>query len=260
MDTKKIMLICFLISCSIVLLTLSPACAEDSSSVFFDIKPNLIKIGTFYNGTTVKVKGRIPRGSDAVLRLSGHYTHISLKKKGKIAGLLWMNTGDITIGNVPEVFLIISSSEMKQKMDDPALNLGYKYLEKMMTLEPEGEDKGFIFKEFVKLLEQTGTYGIFTNNLNYTTEQDGSRSFEATIPIPPKMKQGLYKVELFAVKNSQVIGKKEKNLNLEQVGFPALVSKMAFDHSLIYGAGAVIIAIFAGLLMGILFKGKGGAH
>ncbi len=230
-----------------------------ASEIKFDITPNYIKIGAFYNGTTVKAKGTIPAGADAVLRVSGHYGHIALKKKGKIGGLLWMNVGDVTLKNMPEVFLVVSSSNMKDKIDSPALNLGYKYLEKMMDIEPENEDKTFIFKEFVKLLEKSGTYGIFTNNLTYT-DKNNLREFHADIPIPPKMKQGTYKVELFVVKDNKIIGGSERELTLKQVGFPALVSKLAFDYPLIYGIGAVIIAIFAGLVMGILFKGKGGAH
>ncbi len=259
MDVRKHSLLYISVS-FIFLFIISSAYAQQTSDISFKLVPNLIKIGTFYNGTTVEVTGKIPAGCKAVLRLSGHYTHINLKKKGKIGGLLWMNIGDVTIGNVPEVFLVISSSDMENKIDDPALNLGYKFLEKMMTLEPEGEDKGFIFKEFVKLLEESGTYGIYPNNLNYVGDKEGFREFKAIIPIPPKMKQGSYKVELFAIKDLKIVGKDEQDLNLKQVGFPALVSKLAFDYSLIYGIGAVVIAIFAGLLMGILFKGKGGAH
>ena len=224
-----------------------------------ELKPNHINIGTFYNGTTVTAKGKIPVGAEVVLRISGHYTELHLKKKGKIAGLLWMNIGDVTVGNVPEVFMVVCSQNMKDRIDDPGLNLGYKYLEKMMTIEPEYEDKGFIFKEFVKLQEKSGTYGIFSGNVRYTGESSGFRTFEATIPVPPKMKQGEYKVEAFAVRGNEIIESSAEELILKQVGFPALVSKLAFNYSLLYGIGAVIIAIFAGLLMGILFKG-GGSH
>lgn len=223
------------------------------------LNPSHIEIGTFYNGTTVIAKGKVPAGTEVILRISGHYTELHLKKKGKIGGLLWMNIGDVTVANVPEVFMVVCSKGMKDRIDDPELNLGYRYLEKMMTIEPKGEDKGFIFREFVKLQEQSGTYGIFSGNVNYTGEAEGLRTFEATIPIPAKMKQGEYKVEAFAVKGGEIIGSSARELALKQVGFPALVSKLAFDYSLIYGIGAVIIAIFAGLLMGILFKG-GGSH
>jgi ABC-type dipeptide/oligopeptide/nickel transport system permease subunit len=35
---------------------------------------------------------------------------------------------------------------------------------------------------------------------------------------------------------------------------------MAFEHSLLYGIMAVVIAVFAGLFMGVIFKDRGGAH
>ncbi len=230
------------------------------ASLSFEMRPNHIEISTFYNGTTVIAKGKVPYGTEAVLRISGHYTELHLKKKGKVAGLLWMNIGDVTIDNVPEAFMVVCSDNMSKKIDDPGLNLGYKYLEKMMTLEPKDEDKGFIFREFVKLQEKSGTYGIFGGKLKYTEKSNGIREFEATIPVPPKIKQGDYKVEAFAVKNDKILASSDRKLTLKQGGFPELVSRLAFNYSLIYGIGAVVIAIFAGLLMGVLFKGKGGAH
>ncbi len=223
------------------------------------LDPDHIEIGTFYNGTTITAKGKIPTGSQVVLRITGHYTKLHLKKKGKIGGLLWMNIGDVTVGNVPEVFVLVCSKNMKDRIDDPELNLGYRFLEKMMTIEPEGEDKEFIFKEFVKLQEKSRTYGIFYDNVKYTGKADGFRTFEAVIPIPPKMKQGEYRVEAFAIKDNTILASSSEAIQLKQVGFPALISKLAFGYPLLYGIGAVMIAIFAGLLMGILFKG-GGSH
>ncbi len=249
----------FLVFLSLSVFLISNWAFASQENLKLELNPSHINIGTFYNGTKVIAKGKIPAGTEVVLRISGHYTELHLKKKGKIAGLLWMNIGDVTVGNVPEVFMVVCSQNMKDRIDDPELNLGYKYLEKMMTIEPEGEDKGFIFKEFVKLQEKSGTYGIFSGNVKYTGESDGLKTFEATIPVPPKMKQGEYKVEAFAVRGKEIIKSSAQELNLKQVGFPALVSKLAFGYSLIYGIGAVIIAIFAGLLMGLLFKG-GGSH
>ncbi len=224
------------------------------------LAPNKIHISAFYNGMKVEATGEIPAGAEAAIRISGRYTELHLKKKGKVAGLLWMNVGDVTIGNVPEVFLVFASQGVSKVLDDPALNLGYVYLQKEMELEPANEDKDFIFGEFVKLQERTKTYGIFSDAVEYTGEKEGRRQFKAHLFIPPKMQQGEYKVELFAIKDGQIVGKTETKLALEQVGFPALITKFAFQHALVYGVVAVIIAVLAGLLMGVLFGGKGGAH
>jgi hypothetical protein len=49
-------------------------------------------------------------------------------------------------------------------------------------------------------------------------------------------------------------------LQVKQVGLPAFISKLAFERGALYGLLATIIAIAAGLLMGVIFKGEKGAH
>ncbi len=244
----------------VILVVLCFTGAVYASAPSLELTPNKVHISAFYNGAKLEAKGTIPQGAEAVIRISGRYTEIHLKKKGKVGGLLWMNVGDLTLGNVPEVFLIFSSNGMAKLLDDPALNLGYVYLEKEMELEPASEDKHFIFGEFVKLQERAKTYGIFPGTVEYTGDKDGNRQFKAVLSIPPKMQQGKYKVELFAIKDGKIVGVNETALELEQIGFPALITKFAFQYALVYGVIAVIIAVLAGLLMGVLFGGKGGAH
>jgi hypothetical protein len=51
-------------------------------------------------------------------------------------------------------------------------------------------------------------------------------------------------------------------LKVEEQGIPFMISSLAFNHSLLYGFLAVLIAVAAGLVMDFFFgTGKGGgAH
>jgi hypothetical protein len=42
------------------------------------------------------------------------------------------------------------------------------------------------------------------------------------------------------------------------VGFPAMLTTLAYEHGATYGILAVIIAIMTGFAIGFLFKGGGG--
>jgi hypothetical protein len=44
------------------------------------------------------------------------------------------------------------------------------------------------------------------------------------------------------------------------VGFPAVLSKLAWNHGIIYGTVAVLIAIFTGFVIGYVFKKGAGGH
>ena len=75
------------------------------------------------------------------------------------------------------------------------------------------------------------------------------------------MPPGKYEIVVYNLNNKHQIENLEKDFfEVKLTGFPKFISDMAFNHSLIYGILAVIIAILAGFVMGFIFKDKGGAH
>ena len=67
-----------------------------SSNEDLSIAPRVVDIGAFYNGEILRVSGKIPAGSDVVLRFMGPPQEMHLKRKGKAFGVLWMNMGSLT--------------------------------------------------------------------------------------------------------------------------------------------------------------------
>jgi hypothetical protein len=109
-------------------------------------------------------------------------------------------------------------------------------------------------------MEKSGVYAMNEGGVVYGPESDGMRPFSATLLVPSKMKPGSYHVKAISVNQGAVTEQVEQELNLQLTGFPAMISKLAFGNSLLFGIMAVIIAIATGLIIGVLFKGGGGAH
>lgn len=240
----------------IVMLTYGAcSCAEDMS---LSIAPSEISISAFYNGSSIKATGTVPAGADVIVRITGAGEEVHLKKKGKVGGLLWMNTGKITFKNIPAVFMIYTTPELAKTVN--TINLGYLSVKEQVKMEPEEEAKEALFKEFAKLKEEEGVYVIDSESLQYKENTDGSRHFEINITVPPKMKPGQYSVEAYAVAGGNVTNKANTALIITMIGFPAWIAGLAFGHALLHGIMAVIVALVAGLAMGLLFRGGGGAH
>ncbi len=231
-----------------------------AADISIKLEPTVIHISTFYNGSSVKLSGTIPAKAEAFIRLSGLDREIHLKKKGKVAGILWMNTGDVVFKDVPDTYMLLTSSGLKDEIDSPKSTLGFAALERQITIEPADNNKNFLFKEFVKLQRKNHVYLTDDNAVQYSTAANGMRTFAAVATIPPKMKPGTYTIEVFALENGTVIGTATKTLTLEETGFPKQLANLAFNHSLLYGIMAVLVALVAGLITGVLFKGKGGVH
>jgi len=219
-----------------------------------------IEISTFYNGSTIQATGTVPAGSEAVIRVSGKDEELHLKKKGKVGGLLWMNVGDLTIEHAPKIAMLYTSAEGQAILNDSGSRVGLESLRDRIRVLPEEEDKGFVFNEFLKMKKHDGVYAEFPGTVTYSEQPGGGRRFQASLLIPPRMSEDDYAVEVLAIRDGQHIGKAGANLRVKMVGFPEQLSRLAFQRSLLYGVFSVVIAVAAGLIMGALFRGKGGAH
>ncbi|WP_319583680.1 TIGR02186 family protein [uncultured Pseudodesulfovibrio sp.] len=241
----------FAYTCAALLAVLILSCpAFAAAPVSMTIRPNLVAIGTGFNGTKLTVTGEVPQGTSAVIRLLGEPHNKTFKKKGKALGLLWMNLGEIEIQGVPDVFLVGT---------DGASNINWEHSD-LAFQSVKGDTEDWVYDEFIKLMEEDGFYEVENGIIQYTGEEEGKRSFRAELSIPSAMHQGVYRVEVLSVKDGKIADMAAEELHTKLTGLPAFLSKLAFDHSLLYGVAAVIIAILAGLFMSLVFKERGGAH
>jgi uncharacterized protein (TIGR02186 family) len=236
-----------------------------AGSISAHLIPESVEIGTFFNGTKVYLSGDVSLDSEVVVRVSGMRRDVALKKKGKLLGLLWMNLNSITVHNVPNLYLVYISKHLghlakTQPGKWKSLEFGFAALEKEIDISGAPVEREAIFKEFLKLKESEGLYAVEAGGVSYGETESGAKSFESLLHIPPRLTPGTYVVETFAVKDGSVLARTATDLQVKQMGLPAFISALAFKHGALYGLLASVIAIVAGLLMGVIFKGEKGAH
>ncbi|MBZ4658997.1 MAG: hypothetical protein JG766_920 [Desulfacinum sp.] len=230
------------------------------------VRPQAFEIGTFYNGTTLNVEGRVGADQDVVVRFVGVPADLHLKKKGKVLGCLWMNRGSVNFQGVPNVFVVYLPKpwEALGQADsgdaESIWHLGLEGLESRVTLEPEGEDKHLLFRELLKLKRKQRLYQEAVGSIHYGSEDQGQRTFQVSLKIPARLTEGDYHLEVYAVSNGRVAESASVPIRARLVGAPAFIKKMAFEHALWHGMLATLVAIFGGLLMGFLFGAGKGAH
>jgi len=232
-----------------------------------NIKPASISIGTFYQGTDILVSGKIPDDCEVVGVFTGNSNVLHLKEKGKILGLLWMNLDTLIYNNVPNVFLVSSQKKIEdiagQNKDENSnvKDAGFTGLSKLITVKSEKSDPQISVAELFNLKKHEELYQEQTGNISYNAPVQGYKSFSMKINIPSRLSPGDYTVNVYTVRNGQIIGRAEKHIDAGLTGIPAFLANLAFNHSLMYGILATIIAIAGGLVVGYIFQGaKGGAH
>ncbi len=229
-----------------------------------EVKPRGIDIGTFYNGTSITVTGAVPEDSEVIVRFMGAAHEVHTKQKGKVFGIMWMNLQSITFKGAPSVCLVNSAVDLDALAAGSGAaasvaSLRLSGIEELISIESENCDRPAAFREFVKLKKSEGLYRELAGNVSYEPASSGSKKFRAEIPIPSRLVAGDYVVEMAAISDGKIVARVQTPVVVKLVGFPALLFELAFGHALLFGILATVIAILAGLAIGLVFQSKG-AH
>ena len=233
-------------------LALGPASGAGAASARLVLTPATVEIGTFFEGTTVNFSGEIPAGAGAVLEVTGQAGDEHLMRRGRRGGL-WMNVGEIDILHAPAFYLVLSTDPELLAPSGGVSAWGYKALEagvKFTGMIKAGEEKEF-FQQFLKLKERDGLYGTFPGAL-----KRAGGAVQGSFKLPARAAPGTYRVRLSVVNQGRMVEEVPGELFVKMVGFPAMLTALAYEHGVLYGLLAVLIAILAGFIMGFLFKGK----
>lgn len=234
----------------------SSAAATPSS---LELKPNQVTIGATYNGTTVAVNGTIPADAQVAIEMVGKPEEIELLKKEHVFGVLWMNNGTITMANMPELYLLYTPAGLSVEQLN-RLDLGFKALKQRAKIEPDpGDERDKWVEEFFKLKDKEDLYVVSETAVEYQPE-GSRRAFHCDLHLPSGIRWGHYKVNALVIRNNQVYQKVSEPLEVKVTGLPAFMQSMAYNHAVLYGVLATVIAITAGLLISFIFRGEGGAH
>jgi len=232
------------------------AAKVQAADVDFTLGQTAVNMDLFYDGASIPVTGSIPEGAMVVVRFTGKVGEVVMKQKGKAMGLLWMNMNTLHFSNMPAICLVESSAALTGQAEE---KLGLDSVVNSIAIEPASADRQMLLPELLKLKKSEGLYREDAEAVKLESAKDGRQAFSASIRVPSRLSPGEYSVEVFAVKDGEIIGQGTKPIAARLVGVPAFIANMAFNHGLWYGVLASAISMLAGLAVGLIFKSKG-AH
>ncbi len=224
-----------------------------------------ITIDFFYHGSSVSVRGVSDPGTDLVIKITSPEGHQSLRTKGKVAGLLWMNVGKLTFEHVPSLYFLHSTKNLTDILSNDELKkyvLGYPALEAHSEVSPVSDDaeKNKWFSEFLKMKESSKVYSTSSGKISTTTTKDGLQEYYVLMDWPYQASPGQYTVTVYAVKDNKVVEQAESKVSVEQVGIVKSFARMAKESAATYGIISILAALGAGFGVGLVFRKGGGAH
>jgi len=224
-----------------------------------------ITIDSFYHGSSVSVRGVCDSDAELIIKITSPEGHMALKEKGKAGGLLWMNVAELRFGNTPNLYLINGSKKIEDLVaveEADKYVLGYSALKRHITMEPISDPAERVTwsDEFIKYKENQNLYLEGNGKITFSAKKDGSTSYYLLFDWPYQAAPGDYLVDVYAIKDCKVVETAQSKINVEQVGTVKYLATMAKENGGMYGALSIVVAIFCGFGVGMIFRKGGGAH
>jgi hypothetical protein len=239
----------------LLLMSWASAAASDLRVV-----PDSIRIGPFFSGASVRVSGKIPEGSRAIVEVIGKRIEEQLLRKGRRWDI-WMNVGEIDIEDAPYVYYALSTDPEEFSGPGATREFGYAALKKRAYFKGDvrgiGQDE--VFRRFIELKEEENLYRLQPGALRVSEPSGGLETVEGSFRIPSRIPPGEYRVRLSIVDPGLSLPSESASLAVRMDGLPAFLSSLSLKHGSLYGLFAVAIAVLFGFLVGVAFK-RGRAH
>lgn len=227
-----------------------PARAE---GLVADLTSHLIAITTGFTGASVVLFGATDGPGDVIVAVRGPDREMAVRRKSRVAGI-WINTQEVTFSNVPSFYAIASSRPIVEILS-PAAAAFYRLGVANLRLVASTPAPSVVVDAFRSALEQEQQQvGLFSERMG-KVDFLGERLFRTTIAFPSNVPTGTYLVEVFLVRDKDVVGGQTTPLVVSKVGVDAAVFEFSERQPGFYGAIAVLTAIMAGWIASLPFRG-----
>lgn len=220
-----------------------------------DVSDRLIAITTAFVGGEVVVFGAIEEAKgDIVITMQGPRQQQMVRRKSRVAGI-WINRDRVAFENVPSFFAIASTRPLDEIASEPVrdqFGLGVDHLTLRMQDGSgyDAEERKDFADALVRNKQKAGLYSETPEKVTFS----GPKLFRTTFSFPATVPPGHYQIEVLRLRDRQVIGAQQSSLQISKVGLEADVFDFANQRSALYGMMAVVIAVAAGWLAGVVFR------
>jgi uncharacterized protein (TIGR02186 family) len=229
------------------------------------VEPEEVGVDLFFAGATLHVRGAIPAGhDDAAVLCAGNETALSLRRKGRVWGVLWMNTSEVAFDRVPAVYVLHTSVPLA-RLGSAALlerlGVGFDGLEARTGFDGPAGERRAVFDELVRLKKREGLFSLGEGAAMLGRGARGEVEVSTDVFLPARTPPGDYRITLFSFHGGEGGTVAETAVAVQQVGLAAFTSRTARERGLLYGVFAVLVAIAAGMATGFVFgRGPRGPH
>ncbi|MEQ9607798.1 MAG: TIGR02186 family protein [Kiloniellaceae bacterium] len=218
-----------------------------------DLSEHQIQITTGFVGTDVLLFGTVEPDSNVVVVVRGPEEQTTVWRKARFAGI-WVNDRRVVFERVPSFYAVRSNAPLDAIASDVTRarhGMGAEFLRLRAEDETISAQDVSVFRNaLIRNKQREGLFASGGDNITFL----GGQLFRTRLHFPANVPTGFYDVEVFMLKDGQVIHAQTTPLIVRKAGLGADVFFFAHNYSALYGIIAVLLAVAAGVLAAFIFR------
>lgn len=233
-----------------------PAATQNSETIQIGLSTDTISITPYFSGADLTIFGSVdnvnPESArqnryDVIVVLEGPSRPILVQRKDRIMGI-WVNSKSLAFDDVPVSYSFATT----RPPQDIAGLAAFKQLSlgpDNIFLAPQNPDASdaYIAEFTAALRERKAATDLYTQRVGGVQFLSQSL-FRATVFLPANAPIGTHKARAYLFLNGKFAGETTSPLHIAKSGFEQGIYRFAQDYSLVYGIGAVALALLTGWL------------
>lgn len=225
------------------------------------VKPEAVEMGILFAGADVEVSGLVRPGSKVAVVVRGEDRAETFYRKVRV-GPIWLTSGKVQVSGVPTLFLRFTDGMLRTFLARDAIDhyqMDQAAIQRQMELHPDHDHETMV-ASWLSLKAHDGTYGLVRNGVRMGQPGPEGVPFTVSFRWPRKAAPAEYHINVYECRYNKVASSASLALPVVRVGFPAWMTALAKQRSLLYGVLATLVAAAAGfgidLLVALIFGKK----
>ncbi len=224
----------------------------EAQTLAADLSSHVIGITTGFVGANLVLFGSTDRPGDIAVIVRGPPTAMTVRRKENILGV-WINGSSAVFRDAPSFYAVAASKPLKDIATLENLTRHSIGLENVKLQPSKGIPEPRLSEFQAALLDNQEKADLYRANVAPVTFL-GEHLFRADMFFPANVPTGSYSVEVLLLSGGEVVSAQTTPLIVSRIGFSNGVFVVAHRHAALYGAGALVFAIFAGWAAGAMFR------
>lgn len=242
-----------LFACLLVVTGVAQAQVTDLSDSRIEIRYSFEGADLILFGATGKAPLDPDQPFDVVVVVRGPEVPTIVRRKRKISGI-WVNAESIRFPAAPGYYAVAANRPLDQIAQSSMFTQAGIGFENLRLAIEGGVAEEARKPEFMAALNRLkSSQGLYRSELDKVTILDQGL-FRTDVSLPATVPVGTFFVDTFILQQGSIKGRDRIRMAVEKEGFERAVYTFAHDYPFFYGMIAVLIALGAGWLAGILGK------